>query len=582
MADIEKLATNAVNSSISKTDFLSTNINENDKEPSWDGHIYIYNSKIKRKNSLVGRVPIQVKGKRVKNINRDQITYPVNITDLRNYFNDGGVIYFVVLLCQQDFIPRIFYACLLPVKIQNLLKECSNTTSISLKLIQFPDDNQEKCEIFLNFFKDKVKQSPENKFFSLDEVPSIYNVQFEVTTFGPHRDPLEYLFSHETYLYAVKDGIKIPIDFLGTVNQSSTVINKTVFIGNREFYKSYNVVRKKDRYEIHLGKSNVLTFPGDLSCTFNFRLQGNLKERILDQEFLLALIKTEAITIDHCSLPFKEISKRFSSADKINIEKELERLKAVKKALDILHVKQDLNVSKFTQRDINNTNLLIQAFVDGKPVSINEDIGSLAYSIIEISNLQLLLIFEKQHNGQYSVKNFFEDTIAMVSINEKTKEKSRTSQFLILKKDNFIKLSNINYEKICESIFSVKAYPNYFAEVNMLALEMLSAYDDAPSKKNKLLDTAIKIFEWLLDNKHFDRSISLLNLLQAIRRKRNLNDDEIGTLTKLVENGNQKEIIMVGAYLLLDNAASAKYHFLKLSEEEKNGFKKFPIYIFWK
>ena len=47
--DIEKLATSAVTGYISKTDYLSPFINEGDKEPSWDGNIYVFNNRSKSK-----------------------------------------------------------------------------------------------------------------------------------------------------------------------------------------------------------------------------------------------------------------------------------------------------------------------------------------------------------------------------------------------------------------------------------------------------------------------------------------------------------------------------------------------------
>ena len=40
--DLEKIATSAIVSSISKTDTLSGFINDGDKEPCWDGNIYIH------------------------------------------------------------------------------------------------------------------------------------------------------------------------------------------------------------------------------------------------------------------------------------------------------------------------------------------------------------------------------------------------------------------------------------------------------------------------------------------------------------------------------------------------------------
>lgn len=65
--DIERLATSAVVDSISLTDVLSPFINDGDKEPSWDGNIYIYEDKRKTKKGIK-KVPVQVKGELRKRI----------------------------------------------------------------------------------------------------------------------------------------------------------------------------------------------------------------------------------------------------------------------------------------------------------------------------------------------------------------------------------------------------------------------------------------------------------------------------------------------------------------------------------
>ena len=57
---IETLAVNAVRSSIVMSNFLDQFIQDNDKEPSWDGHVYIYTHKSKRKDCLKGRLPVPV------------------------------------------------------------------------------------------------------------------------------------------------------------------------------------------------------------------------------------------------------------------------------------------------------------------------------------------------------------------------------------------------------------------------------------------------------------------------------------------------------------------------------------------
>lgn len=50
--DIEELATNAVKKSILTSKLLSANIYENDKNPLWDGEVYIYKSEQKTNVTL--------------------------------------------------------------------------------------------------------------------------------------------------------------------------------------------------------------------------------------------------------------------------------------------------------------------------------------------------------------------------------------------------------------------------------------------------------------------------------------------------------------------------------------------------
>ena len=55
---IETLSVNAVKDSIVMSEFLEQFIAENDKEPSWDGFVYIYNNRDKKKSDLKGRMPV--------------------------------------------------------------------------------------------------------------------------------------------------------------------------------------------------------------------------------------------------------------------------------------------------------------------------------------------------------------------------------------------------------------------------------------------------------------------------------------------------------------------------------------------
>jgi len=97
--DIEILATSAVKDRLALCDGLYSYVNEREKEPSFDGNIYVYPKGTNRKELQIGRVPVQIKGES-KRILGGKTTYKhsAEISDLKIYLKDGGVIYFVVVI----------------------------------------------------------------------------------------------------------------------------------------------------------------------------------------------------------------------------------------------------------------------------------------------------------------------------------------------------------------------------------------------------------------------------------------------------------------------------------------------------
>ncbi len=72
---------------------IDHSISRNDKGLSWDGFIYLYSNKNQKKENLVCKCEIQVKGKEKLGKSR---SYSVSIADLNNYRNNGGVLFFVI------------------------------------------------------------------------------------------------------------------------------------------------------------------------------------------------------------------------------------------------------------------------------------------------------------------------------------------------------------------------------------------------------------------------------------------------------------------------------------------------------
>ena len=63
---IEEIAVQTVGLYFSKSQAISPYISNNDKEPCWDGNLYVYSNPDKTNASLYGRIPVQVKVKIIK------------------------------------------------------------------------------------------------------------------------------------------------------------------------------------------------------------------------------------------------------------------------------------------------------------------------------------------------------------------------------------------------------------------------------------------------------------------------------------------------------------------------------------
>lgn len=117
--NIEKSATTSVEAILNDTGYVEPYIKTGDKEPIWDGCIYVYNDKEKHNNdkNYQFRIPVQVKGTLAKI--EKSLKYDMKTSHLKSYLKDGGVLYFVVQVDKNaSQNNKIFYADLHPFNIK--------------------------------------------------------------------------------------------------------------------------------------------------------------------------------------------------------------------------------------------------------------------------------------------------------------------------------------------------------------------------------------------------------------------------------------------------------------------------------
>lgn len=94
---IEILSVDAVRDSLIATERLDHFINDNDKEPSWDGNVYIHKSNAKNKKQGIKKVSVQIKGKMCRDL-PNKASFSASIIDLENYMRNNGCVFFLFIL----------------------------------------------------------------------------------------------------------------------------------------------------------------------------------------------------------------------------------------------------------------------------------------------------------------------------------------------------------------------------------------------------------------------------------------------------------------------------------------------------
>lgn len=586
--DIEKLATAALKKSISQTDFLADFVNDGDKEPSWDGNIYIYADSTKSKKGIK-KIPVQVKGEGRKKIPPQKAPkFRVSIIDLDNWLRDGGVMLFVVLIDDTGDNSAIFYRGLTPVMIRNLKKWNPGKKMVRVPLRAFPKDNNEKVVALLNFFENMKKQTsfataPLLTTEELSKEGMLESITFSATTFGKRdeQDPISAFLSDDVYMYANVKGSSIPqpLEEMPLDLHIGRDIDGAVCSGGQQYYSRYRLVRYSEGMDAVIGKSITLKISADKTAgKLNFKLAGTLNDYIRDTECMIAIVENRELSLNGAAFAFSDVGKA-------NIEQYRQNLayyQDVKKMLDALGVTKELEPGNLSEQDEKNIRNFTNAIVHGHLIGFPGCSDDLVYGRFKIANLEIC-IWANKEDGGYRLHNFFSDhTMVLFAGEDKENQNSYpVSHYVLLKKKDLLEIDNIDYEKIAAEIAENSTYPMVTNQLTLFMLEMLKAYDEQEQKDKRLLELAEEYCLWLnaLPEGYTDES--KLNQLQINKRKRDLTSEELSLLNELRKSGHEIEV-RCGANLLLGKNESAQDCFDEMPEDTKRQFIEYPICNFGK
>lgn len=594
--DLEKLATSAIEKEIAKTDLLSSFINSGDKEPCWDGHIYIHEDKKKTKKNIK-KVAAQVKGKAVRTRDAKRtISYPISCDDLRAYMMNGGTVFFVVYLNKDTGdVLQIYYVSLLPVMVKKLLDEKKSRRTISVKFHKFPADNARKTELFLNFYEESKKQVS----FAGKDLPNIddlikkgllENISFSYTGLGACPDTRllpKIIDGKSLTLYAnIKGGTApIPIEYFDEITNITTSkdTNIPISVKGHIYYDKVKTIATADTIEQQIGSSvkiiapNVDKVDSSIKIHLNINLTGTLTEQIEALEFIIALVDNETFNFGDAEFPAKFPQSELDRMEAYNFPEMLSNRKHIKEVLDSMNVKKDLELSKCTSDDIDNLMRIVNSIGDHRIIRGEIDEKNPGQKI-KIANLTVAVVYIKA-NGGYRIYDFFGNRFDVKWAPEGM-EPVEVSQFMMMRPDDYLTLDNLDLEKVVENFKIIPPSTTHFELSNNCMLSMLNAYDKAPNPE--LLNAARQMNVWLGQHTDFLSSeIVTLNRLQIELRERPLEFSEKQELYTIATTAKD-EFQRLGAFLLLDEQEEARKIFDTLDEDRLNLFKGFPIYKFYK
>lgn len=589
--DIEGIAIGEIKSVFNKSDFLVCRLDSNDKTPSWDGAIEVYQKRgdVHKKGDLIGLIPIQVKGQKIKKETRrkrsNKRSYAVDKEDLENYNRRGGTVFFVVHIGPGGICLGRFYAILLPFELQQILGQPGGKKTRNVQLNPLPATQSDIDDLFINIAEDMQKQST-SKHLDFAEVYAELKgkerfIQCSVgytTTKKNWRTPYDFLMSNPVIYYAnIENGVQVPL-FRSVLKKASDWRNVQVTVNDEEFYDKVRYVITKEEEKVTAGKSFHIHCYNENrgKLSFSYELAGRLSEQIQDLRFSIALLQHGKF-----KLGGRVISTSLRNEEnKKEVLKEqtslLEDLEELKKALDALDVIDDLDILTLSNEDDSELHALVRRIMHGEEFdSSGVDIQA---GIISIAGVNILVAVKRNEDNRLFRLYNFNDFTETIHLRDENGNVHATNLYLGMPVEFILRANNLRLDKLVNHAISVPYDVERAKHVNIFLLSLLSAYDKSEGQRKDIISAAMHLASWIKEKDITSPEyITKLNYYQTIKRRRDLTSVEQDEILSMTDNKDMPIPGFVGAYILLGYSQLANRFFKKLGEDERKQFLSYPI-----
>lgn len=590
--NIEAKALNEFRRYLEDSTVVQPFINDNDKEPSWDGFLYVYSDGIKDKSHYNCRVPIQVKGHEVDYF-KDSYKEKIDVNDLKAYLTDP-VVYVVCLIKKNSKERCLLYRNLLPETIKNILKGKDKLSSVSVLMKPFPENREDFEKLLTVFNGDKIKQIPfaHKPAMSIQDLKNrkIRHFQFAAPTiFKDNIQMMRYLSKTPTSIYAqinAQYDISVPIEggeALLTFNQKRDIEVKS---GGRLFYHEVCTEVKDGVFSVIIGKVLRLELPDENSLQITIHINcesDNLDERINEAEFILTLHETSFLELGE-----RAITLHIPDGELINsLRSLLPGWKALQQLLKVLHVTKPIDLSQIKPEHGKLIEMLYDGIVNQKSIIMPH--AKTQLYVFDIANIHLLCwVLKEGESNACTIGDFFDGRL-QISYAKDDKHYLQSPFSYLRESHLWERIDNIPYERqVSEYEKLAKENKEIYDMANHDALWMIKAADAVSAKDNERRDVLLKyahiVCQWLIekdDREGLHNITYKINSLQIIKRQRALNPTEIEELKGMILDESIGEYSKVGVAALLEDKESFERYKQQLSSKDFSDLCNMPISMFF-
>lgn len=534
VVNIELLAVNAVSDLIARSLYLESNIASNDKTPITDGHVDVYGDPQHKNSTILGRVPVQVKG-RSSNSTKQTPSFPIDRDTLKFFRSNGGGVYFYVQVRKDLEKTRVvFFVNLNPFRIDRMLNREAKPAAISVAFQKLPEDPTRIETIF----KLALEQQKQGKTEGVDEqlLKGMRSITIHSIDEISSDQPTILNLAENDFAVTIETdgGLKLPFDMDLTIFPSSFMprqTNTTVRCGLVEY--SHPTVWRSENEVINLRLSDGLLIrariiDGKLKANIDVTLRGTLRSQLRDLDFFLAAVHGEPLVIDGAS--------HQAESSTLANEKELttlrDRIGRIVQVLEEIGAGEELVGSVAWSDDDKRTLLALH-----RAIVLDEDVAATSdgYGRLDISvgpfkvvtlvtpgstpdRLRIANPFDPAKRGRFRLFGTAEGGSAMEIIDGTAYE--------ALKVAELPDILNLRLDTIVQTYNALEDQMAAYALANQMVLTLLTAADSSDgSNRERLLAGADVLSEWLVLNGD-DKPLYRINHWQTRFRRGTLSTED--------------------------------------------------------